>query len=109
MPGEVGVEGGDDGGDVGATGVDDGEVAGACIVAGDQVEGHDDRGGVVDGEGLLLVGGGGRGPPDVNAVGVQAVVGSRVAGLLQVPVEEHPDVHSAGGVRGPVRFRGGVD
>ena len=50
----------------------------------------------------------GRSPPDVDAVGVQVVIGARVAGLLQVPVEEHPDVHAAAGVRGQVRFRGGI-
>ncbi len=53
-----------------------------------------------------MVGGAGRGPPDVHAVGAQVVVGTRVGGLLQVPVEEHPDVHAAGGVRGQIRFRG---
>ncbi len=108
LAGEVGVEGGDDGGHVGAVGVDHGEVAGAGVVLGHEVQRHDDRGGVIDGEGLLVVGGVGGCPPDVDAVGSQVVVGARVPGLLQALVEEHPDVHPTGGVRGQVRFGRGV-
>jgi hypothetical protein len=44
----------------------------------------------------------------VDAVGGQVVVGARVPGFLQVLVEEHPDVHPAGRVRGQVRFRRGI-
>ena len=106
--GVVGVEGGDDGGDVGPLPVDHGEVAGAGIVRGDQVEGHDDRGGVVDGQGLLVISRAGRSPHHMHAAGGQVAVGGAVAGLLQVLVEDHPHPDPAGGVPGQVRFRPAV-
>ena len=106
-PGEVGVESGDDGGDVGAAGVDDGEVAGAGIVPGDEVEGHDDRGGVVDGEGLLVVGGAGW--PTGRERGGRS--GSRRHPCWRTSPgagRGAPGLHAAGGIRGQIRFRGGV-
>ena len=88
--------------DVGRPGVDDREVAGARVVLAHHVQRHDHRRLAVHRERLLVVRHAGVGPGHVDAVRGQEVIGGGVARLLQVLVEDHPDVDAALGVRGQV-------